>query len=279
MIALLVISLVFSAYGAEYSDKFARMLLPLSSAAYVDNPWMCLALHFPKSVMQRQITIDCGKKTTCSGFTAVLHSHKAIAVSFRGTTDNLQLLDEAIKSIINSWIDWPYGGMVSKYFYDAFMKIWENGMNEDIKFLRAQYPKYEVWVTGHSLGGAIASLAAHYLVGSGLVNSKNLKLITLGQPRTGDKEFAKNHTAAIDYSFRVTHWRDVVPHIPSFDERPGGYYHHKTEVFYKEGMAPNDYIVCKEYEDFKCSDGLWVHTSIKNHIKYFGKAYPTSDPL
>ncbi|EPB67416.1 hypothetical protein ANCCEY_13496 [Ancylostoma ceylanicum] len=125
MIALLVISLVFSAYGAEYSDEFARMLLPLSSAAYVDNPWMCLALHFPKSV--------------------------------------------------------------------------------------------------------------------------------------------------IDYSFRVTHWRDVVPHIPSFDERPGGYYHHKTEVFYKEGMAPNDYIVCKEYEDFKCSDGLWVHTSIKNHIKYFGK--------
>ncbi|RCN27236.1 triacylglycerol lipase [Ancylostoma caninum] len=139
-------------------------------------------------------------------------------------------------------------------------------------------------VTGHSLGGAIASLAAHYLVGGGLVNSKDLKLITLGQPRTGDKEFAKNHTATIDYSFRVTHWRDVVPHIPSFDERPGGYYHHKTEyqiqndylwtafqVFYKEGMAPNDYIVCKEYEDFKCSDGLWVHTSIKNHIKYFGK--------
>ncbi|KAL6738099.1 hypothetical protein Aduo_011685 [Ancylostoma duodenale] len=109
MIALLVISLVSSAYCTEYSDEFARMLIPLSSAAYVDNPWMCLALHFPKSV-----------------------------------------------------VDWPYGGMVSKYLFDAFMEIWETGMREDMELLRARYPNYEVWVTGHSLGGAIASLAAHY---------------------------------------------------------------------------------------------------------------------
>ncbi|KAL6738098.1 hypothetical protein Aduo_011685 [Ancylostoma duodenale] len=236
MIALLVISLVSSAYCTEYSDEFARMLIPLSSAAYVDNPWMCLALHFPKSVMQRQITIDCGKKTTCSGFTAVLHSHKAIDVSFRlcgGTTDNLQLLDEAIKSIINSWVDWPYGGMVSKYLFDAFMEIWETGMREDMELLRARYPNYEVWVTGHSLGGAIASLAAHYAA---------YLLTTPSELLIGETSYPISHLST-----------------------------RGQEIFYKEGMAPNDYIVCKEYEDFKCSDGLWVHTSIKNHIKYFGK--------
>ncbi|EYC01591.1 hypothetical protein Y032_0106g3773 [Ancylostoma ceylanicum] len=218
MFTLLLITLVASAYCAEYSDKFARMLLPLSSAAYVDNPWMCLAMHFP-----------------------------------------------------NSQVDWPYGGMVSKYFYDGFMRIWKAGMEADMKLLTEQYPDYEIWVTGHSLGGAMASLAAHAIVGSGIADSKKLKLITLGQPRTGDKVFAKNHTASIDYSFRVTHWRDVVPHIPSFDERPAGYYHHKSEVFYKKGMSPKDYIVCEEYEDFKCSNGLWVHTSVANHKNYFGK--------
>lgn len=26
-----------------------------------------------------------------------------------------------------------------------------------------------------------------------------------------------------------------------------------------------------EHEDFKCSNGLWVHTSVANHKKYFGK--------
>ncbi|EPB67415.1 triacylglycerol lipase, partial [Ancylostoma ceylanicum] len=148
----------------------------------------CVLAHCAIFQIHRQINIDCDKGNICSGFTALLHSHKAIAVSFRGTTNPLQLLDEAIKSIINSW------------------------------------------VTGHSLGGAMASLAAHAIVGSGIADSKKLKLITLGQPRTGDKVFAKNHTASIDYSFRVTHWRDVVPHIPSFDERPAGYYHHKSEV-------------------------------------------------
>ncbi|RCN29372.1 triacylglycerol lipase [Ancylostoma caninum] len=227
--------------------------------------------HCEAFQIHRQINIDCDKGNICSGFTALLHSHKAIAVSFRGTTNPLQLLDEAIKSVINSWVDWPYGGMVSKYFYDGFMRIWKGGMEADMKLLTEQYPDYEIWVTGHSLGGAMASLAAHAIVGSGIADSKRLKLITLGQPRTGDKVFAKNHTATIDYSFRITHWRDVVPHIPSFDERPAGYYHHMTEVFYKKGMPPKDYIICKEYEDFKCSDGLWVHTSVANHKEYFGK--------
>lgn len=31
-----------------------------------------------------------------------------------------------------------------------------------------------------------------------------------------------------EYSFRVTHWRDVVPHIPM--GKDGGYHHHRQEV-------------------------------------------------
>ncbi|KAK6746678.1 hypothetical protein RB195_000134 [Necator americanus] len=270
LIPFVVISILGSVYCAEYSDEFARMLLPLSAAAYADTPWKCLAMHFPKSQIQRQVTVNCGKYI-CSGFTAVLHKHKAIAVSFRGTTNPVQLIDEAIKSVVNSWIDWPYGGMVSKYFYDAFMEIWFSGMAADVQFLTTQFPKYEIWVTGHSLGGAMASLAAHWMVGSKMVDGSKIKLVTLGQPRTGDNVFARNHTAAIDYTFRIVHWRDVVPHLPSYDERPGGYYHHKTEVFYDDEMSPKKYTVCKEYEDKKCSNGLWVHTSISNHKHYFGR--------
>lgn len=48
-------------------------------------------------------------------------------------------------------------------------------------------------MTGHSLGGAIASLAASYMVGTKLVNQTMVKLLTFGQPRVGDWEFADMH--------------------------------------------------------------------------------------
>ncbi|RCN30405.1 hypothetical protein ANCCAN_23821 [Ancylostoma caninum] len=64
--------------------------------------------HFEAFQIHRQINIDCDKGNICSGFTALLHSHKAIAVSFRGTTNPLQLLDEAIKSVINSWVGFAF---------------------------------------------------------------------------------------------------------------------------------------------------------------------------
>ncbi|ETN74910.1 triacylglycerol lipase [Necator americanus] len=222
------------------------------------------------SQFQREINVRCGNHR-CSGFTAVLHNHTAIVVSFRGTTHVLHLIEESFKVVVEKNVEWPYGGMVSKYFRDAFMDIWSSGMELDVKLLRAKFPNYEVWLTGHSLGGALASLAAHWIVGSKIIDGSKIKLVTLGQPRIGDKMFARNHSAAIDYSFRIVHWRDVIPQLPLYDERPGGYYHQNTEIFYKKKMSPTNYIVCKEHEDQKCSRGLCLPTSFLDHLYYFGR--------
>ncbi|KAK6747650.1 hypothetical protein RB195_000693 [Necator americanus] len=250
MIPLVVISLFGFACCAEYSDEFARMLVPFSAAAYTDTPWKCLAKYYPNSEFQREINVRCGNHR-CSGFTAVLHNHTAIVVSFRGTTHLLHLIEESFKVVVEKNVEWPYGGMVSKYFRDAFMDIWSSGMELDVKLLRAKFPNYEVWLTGHSLGGALASLAAHWIVGSKIIDGSKIKLVTLGQPRIGDKMFARNHSAAIDYSFRIVHWRDVIPQLPLYDERPGGYYHQNTEIFYKKKMSPTNYIVCKGKRYFR----------------------------
>lgn len=61
---------------------------------------------------------------------------------------------------------------------------------EQIKF---QFLK----VTGHSLGGSIASLAASFLVGSHVANSSEVKLITFGQPRTGDVHYSRIHNSQV----------------------------------------------------------------------------------
>ncbi|RCN24457.1 triacylglycerol lipase, partial [Ancylostoma caninum] len=142
--------------------------------------------------VHRLIEAKCDQDV-CSGYTAVLHPHKAIVMSFRGTNTVLQLIQEINKTVFVSWYRWIFGGQVSMYFGDAFVKIWNKGMGEDFVALRNKYPDYEIWVTGHSLGGAIASLASSYIIGGGYADAKKTKLVTFGQPRTGDVDYSAAH--------------------------------------------------------------------------------------
>ncbi|KHJ91942.1 triacylglycerol lipase [Oesophagostomum dentatum] len=220
-----------STIDATYSDDVARnKMLPLASAAYAKAPQNCLTNKFTNAVLKRQLNVKCDsfRSDICSGYTAVLNGDKAIVVSFRGTDGFLQLMEEADKSVFKSQVSWIAGGKVSKYFNDAFMDMWNGGMKDDFNTLRQQYPGYQVWVTGHSLGGAMASLAASYIVASKLAPAASVELVTFGQPRTGNKDFSAAHDNQMAYSFRVTHWRDMVPHVPLEDME--GYYHHKYEV-------------------------------------------------
>ncbi|PIO53507.1 hypothetical protein TELCIR_25157, partial [Teladorsagia circumcincta] len=88
--------------GVQYSDSLARnVMYPLSAAAYSDQPRECLSRLFPNSTLQRQVTVKCDvfKADLCSGFIAVLHNQKAIALSFRGTTTLQRLLQEINKTV------------------------------------------------------------------------------------------------------------------------------------------------------------------------------------
>ncbi|KAL6738108.1 hypothetical protein Aduo_011692 [Ancylostoma duodenale] len=256
---------------ATYSDAVARSkMLPLASAAYAKNPQNCLTNKFTNAVLKRQVNVKCDafKSDICSGYSAALNGDKAIVLSFRGTDGFLQLVEEANKSVFESQTAWIAGGKVSKYFYDAFMGMWNGGMKDDFNTLRAKYPTYQVWVTGHSLGGAMASLAASYIVAANLAPAANVELVTFGQPRTGNKDFSAAHDKQMAYTFRVTHWRDVVPHIPL--EGMEGYHHHKYEAFYHNNMKNGaTYKVCTGDEDKGCSDGLDITTSISDHLHYF----------
>jgi len=79
--------------------------------------------------------------------------------------------------------------------------------------LKQQYQNYKVKTTGHSLGAALAHLAALALIKEGLVVS----LINFGQPRVGDKNFATFSQFTLGDQWRVVHHKDIVPHTPSLD--------------------------------------------------------------
>lgn len=50
---------------------------------------------------------------------------------------------------------------------------------------------YRLTFTGHSLGGALAALAA-FLFDGGEENNERLQLYTFGEPRVGNAQFARN---------------------------------------------------------------------------------------
>nr|CAD2188393.1 unnamed protein product [Meloidogyne enterolobii] len=101
----------------------------------------------------------------------------------------------------------------------------------------AKYVRDSGRITGHSLGGALASLAAAKIVHSKAIPQERIKLVTFGQPRTGDSGFASGMASSLSfYNYRVTRARDLVVHVPPrvFQD----YAHYRTEIFYDNDMKP-----------------------------------------
>jgi len=99
-----------------------------------------------------------------------------------------------------------------------------------------------IFITGHSLGAAVATVATLELHSKGFdVRSSYL----FESPRVGNKEFAEYFDSKFNGKdvWRITHTADIVPSLP-----PAGFGYHHTgqEVFFdKHG----DYHLCTSYSD------------------------------
>jgi hypothetical protein len=88
----------------------------------------------------------------------------------------------------------------------------------------------QVVITGHSLGGALAAVAALRLVTTSIVDLNRIAgIYTFGAPRTGSDKFVENYRAVdggrlADRTYRLIHGDDIVPKIPP-RERPFAFRH------------------------------------------------------
>lgn len=80
-------------------------------------------------------------------------------------------------------------------------------------------PNREVYITGHSLGGAMGLYIAQELEWK---TACEVTLFTYGSPRLGNRDYVK---AAVFPHHRFVNSSDIVPHIPPFIL---GYRHHGT---------------------------------------------------
>ena len=94
-----------------------------------------------------------------------------------------------------------------------------------------------VWLTGHSLGGALAMLFAWRIANlkSEILDSV-AGIYTFGQPRVGDGGFRDCYDALLkERTFRVVDGEDFITRIPWL---LGAYRHCGHEVFYGEDASP-----------------------------------------
>ncbi|MCP4123832.1 MAG: lipase family protein [Bacteroidetes bacterium] len=75
----------------------------------------------------------------------------------------------------------------------------------------------KVFITGHSLGGALAVYAAYYYMHHmPVIKPEELRLYTYGAPRVGDHQFSQLFCAVPAY--RIVHKNDIVPRVPPFEK-------------------------------------------------------------
>jgi hypothetical protein len=81
----------------------------------------------------------------------------------------------------------------------------------------AREPTWHVFVTGHSLGGALATLFACELGRSAKMGRRNVTvtMVNFGSPRVGDGAFCDEYNAFVPDSVRVVNRGDLVPTLPA----------------------------------------------------------------
>ncbi|KAK7355393.1 hypothetical protein VNO80_14648 [Phaseolus coccineus] len=97
--------------------------------------------------------------------------------------------------------------------------------------------KWHVYVTGHSLGGALATLLALELSSNQLAKQGRISITmyNFGSPRVGNKRFAEVYNKRVKDSWRVVNHRDIIPTVP----RLMGYCHVERPVFLAAGVLRN----------------------------------------
>ncbi|KAA8643982.1 lipase family protein [Aspergillus tanneri] len=124
--------------------------------------------------------------------------------------------------------------LVHRGFQVAYESI-SNDVASTIQSTLSSTSGYSITVTGHSLGAALAAIAAPALINKGI---RVAKTFTFGEPRNGNAAWASYVSSVVPDSnyYRVTHANDGVPHIP-----PDilGFQHHGPEYWESKSDASN----------------------------------------
>ncbi len=131
------------------------------------------------------------------------YADDAVIIAIRGTSAVGDLV------IDGAALQVPYPGHLGMMVHAGFLY----GATQMRKDLDVHVPWLHgkiVYVTGHSMGGAVAEIVGAALADRGI----EVRVITFGAPKAGNKAWTKWFNKAVPYRIRVVVDKDGVPSIP-----------------------------------------------------------------
>lgn len=197
---------------------------------------------------------------------------QTIFTSFRGSSNTYNWIENMEVSKIAPYENQTIkvDGGFYKYYDHVKMNVFDN-----LKVMSARYNTRDLLLTGHSLGSAGMTLMTYDILYD-FPEYNILYFYNFGSPRVGNDMFVADFNAKKYFeSFRVTHYYDMVPHLPPEDF----YYKHiSREIWYNEENT--QYKVCDddEDEDDSCSNSCAPTkcTSVDDHMNYLNVSIGSS---
>jgi triacylglycerol lipase len=205
----------FRAAATGFDMVNAWWLIEAATLAYADRAFV--QKHLKSAGLLKVEWFD-GNSTQCY----VASDNEVIIVVFRGTeirprpgTLNLSnIVADIMTDVEFGLVESGHGGKVHQGFKRGLEEVWERVY--DYICSQRQGNNRTLWFTGHSLGAALATLAAQRY-GSGC------SLYTFGSPRVGDLEFVESLAVS---AYRFVNHQDVVTRVP-----PPVLYRHVGELY------------------------------------------------
>ena len=150
----------------------------------------------------------------CQYFVTIYN--EMLLICFRGTESTTDILKDL--NIIRTEFNIPNYNKKQLYvhggFYSQFNDVHEFINKDILEYLdNDKYKTKTILFTGHSLGGALATLGACYF---GVVYPSILvNCVTFGSPRVGCNQFIKVFAEHCNNSYRFVNENDPVPSFPS----------------------------------------------------------------
>lgn len=218
------------AYESSWNLNKGKRYVDFSGIAYCSDPWV------GKNTVDNWSCKVCDKypnvtaksfygssATDAKGYVAYDPNANEILVVFSGT-DPVSIRNW-IDDIDTVKTDYPYcsGCRVHEGFYRTYKSV-DSALKSILASYHDAHPSATITVTGHSLG---AAMAAHGMAELTHAGYKLTTSYTFGMPRVGDEAFEAWYKETIVGTFRVTHHKDPVPHLPT---QSMGFHHMPYEV-------------------------------------------------
>ncbi|KAI8846322.1 Alpha/Beta hydrolase protein [Chytridium lagenaria] len=198
----------------------------------------------------------------CNRYVGYNTKLNTIIVSYRGSQNIQNWIQNLAFIRVDADVPNAPSG-VSVHF--GFQNTW-NAVADDVTpavtALLKKYPSATVSITGHSLGGAVATMSAIGLVQSGtVIASRAFYIWVLG--------FAQ--------VLRGVNYNDLVPHLPP---TPLGFRHHLEQQWIDSTGRTNycdDLDAKNAGEDTNCANSTFPWYSTAPHVSYFGSSMGGAD--